>query len=363
MPYQTSWQGYYFDGQSSRRHQVTVLLTPRGLKIQGKTWRNFYWAYDEIRQTQGMHAGEQVRFEKGQEITETLVILDEAFLRALRQIAPRFGRFHEPELRRWKITLLATVGIVVLGLVLWIWGISAIADQLATNIPVSWEERLGEVVVNSLVPVEQRCEDPEKLAILKKIVDRLVDGQPDYPYTFRITVSRGEAANAFAAPGGHIVVYQGLLKETETADQLAGVLAHEIEHVVERHATRAIFREMSLQAIISAMTGDVQGNFALEAAGMLGALHHRRKDEESADREGMKLIQAARIDPQGMIDLFLRFQKSEGQVPKSIKYLSTHPSNVDRIEQLRHLAATVSYTPVPLLPDYPWCEIGRMCHR
>ncbi len=142
------WRGYYFDGRSSSRHGVTVLLRSHGLEIEREDATNLYWGYDEIRQTQGAYAGEQIRFEKGEEIAEALVVLDVAFLKALQEIAPWFRTpFHNPELRRWKITLLAAVGIVVLGLALYFFGIPALAEQLAAHIPVSWEERLGEGVV------------------------------------------------------------------------------------------------------------------------------------------------------------------------------------------------------------------------
>ena len=86
-----------------------------------------------------------------------------------------------------------------------------------------------------------------------------------------------------------------------------------------------------------------------------------RRDEEAADREGMKAVQAARIDPMGMIRFLNKLHDESGDMPGAMQYLSTHPQTRDRIEQLSRLAAQAAYTPVPLLPDYEWAEIGKLC--
>jgi len=171
-----------------------------------------------------------------------------------------------------------------------------------------------------------------------------------------------ESVNAFAVPGGQIVLFHGLIAKAQDAEELAGVLAHEIEHIRQRHSLRALFRELSLRATLAILTGNSSGmGPALEAAGALGALRYRRADEETADRDGMKLVQAARLDPRGIVRLLQRLDENSEGPPGGLQYLSTHPLTQDRADRLQRMADQARYTPVPLLPDYSWDDMGKIC--
>jgi predicted Zn-dependent protease len=169
--------------------------------------------------------------------------------------------------------------------------------------------------------------------------------------------------NAFAAPGGHIVVFQGLIEESGSADELAGVLAHELQHVLKRHSTRMLVQHASTGLIISALTGDVSGAiaFGLEAARTLGALSYSRAMEEEADAEGLKMMTATGFDPDGMIAFFDTMQKRSGEIPQFLTYLSTHPSTEERIERLRRLAAESRPFKIEPLPKHNWNDIKKRC--
>ena len=365
--FKTIWQGHYFDGRTAARHEVTISVTSDGLHIEKGNDTKLWWPYEELRQTQGFHPGEPVRLERGREIAEVLVVEEGEFLQAIHQVDPRAqNRFRISAGRPvWiKFALLAVTGVVFVAWGLYVWGIPALADAVAARVPVSWEERLGQSTLESLAPVKSRCREPERLKVLEGIVAKLVDTAPDAPYTFQLTVVRGEMVNAFAAPGGFIVVYEGLLRKTRTPEELAGVLAHEIQHCLERHSTRAILRRMSTQALIVVLTGGDEGMRALlELAGTFGELSYSRSDEEAADRAGLKMVQAAGIDPKGMAGFLSQLEEGESDLPESLRYLSTHPRTAERIEQINRLAADAPTTPVPLLPGYPWSEMGNICEE
>jgi predicted Zn-dependent protease len=364
-PLSPRWKGYYYDGRSASRQPVIVTVMRDGVQIRREDATTLWWPFDQVRQTQGFIPGEQVRLERGGDLPEAIVVADPAFLSAIHQIAPQTrARFHAPA-RRWTRRLLvlsAVAGAIVLGSAIYLWGIPAFANAVASRIPVSWEEQLGRQVVEELTAMSRRCTDPERLKVLDRIVSTLTAPSAPVPYTFRITVLADPTINALAAPGGHLVLFAGRLEKTKTPEQLAGVLAHEIQHVLQRHATEALFRDMSLRALIAALAGDTGGlASALEAAGTLGGLRYSRKDEAAADRDGMTMLQAARIDPAGMIDVFLVLKKEAVDVPRALTYLSNHPHTDDRIADLRRMAAQARYTPVPLLPEYPWAEMGKIC--
>lgn len=362
----TDWEGYYLDGRTAARHRATIRLMQSGLEVTTASGTTLWWPYEEIRQTQGFYAGEQVRLERGGETPEVLLVPDAAFLTDLHRIAPKLARrFHDPTRRRMRarLTLLAALGAIGVATVLYVWGIPALAALVASRVPVSWEERLGQAVVEHLAPPEKRCADPTRGRLIDDIVATLTAPLPRPPYTFRVMVVNNSTVNAFAAPGGYIVIFRGLLERTRTAEELAGVLAHELQHILQRHATRALLQHASTGLLIAALAGDASGamTYGLESARALGTLRYSRRNEEEADTEGIRMLLAAGVDPAGMIAFFEVLRKQGGETPGLLTYLSTHPSPADRMESLKALAAQSQRRPVKLLPDYDWRDITKIC--
>ncbi len=356
------WKGHYLDGRTAARHPVLVILTREGLTLKKEDDASLWWPFHQVRLTQGSNPGEHARFERAGEFPEALVVTDSGFLEALHQVAPQVrGRFHRPSRRgtRAVIVLLAALGAVALGGALYSWGIPALADFAATRVPVSWEEALGTQVIDAVVPRKKRCTDAAGQRALDRIAATLLAAAPRSPYTFRVTVADESEVNALAAPGGYIVIFRGLLEETKTPDELAGVMAHEIQHVLHRHATRGIFRELSMTVLLRVVTGgDIS---SLEVARMLGGLRYRRADEETADRDGMRMVQAARIDPQGMAAAYAGLQQQAEKMGEPPIYLSSHPRTAERLAHLKRMAAAARYTPITLLPGIRWTDVRAMC--
>jgi beta-barrel assembly-enhancing protease len=155
-------------------------------------------------------------------------------------------------------------------------------------------------------------------------------------------------------------VFRGVLEQAETPEEVAGVLAHEIQHVVLRHGTTAVLRELPLR-LAAAAAGDRAAGGLLGAATTLGALRYRRGDEEAADREGLRMLRAARIAPDGMIRFFERLAAEDTDVPAGLAYLSTHPRSEQRMETLRQLAADDPYEHEPIMQDYDWSGVRAPC--
>jgi Zn-dependent protease with chaperone function len=363
---QYEWQAHYLDGQTAIRHPATVRLMREGLEVQTTGGWTRFWPYSELRQTQGFYEGEEVRLERGGDLSEALLIPEVGFLTSLKEVAPQLGhRFHDPDIRRHRIrlTILAAVAVVGLTGAFYLWGIPAMASVLAPRVPVAWEERLGRATIDYLAPRELICEDPERQKALDAIVARLAATGPPSPYTFRLFVVNRPDVNALAAPGGYLVVFRGLLERTRSPEELAGVLAHEMQHVMQRHTTQAVIQHTSTGLLLAALTGDMTGPVAygLQSARVLGQLQYSRRAESRADEEGLRMLQAARIDPAGMIQFFETLAKEDRQPAKLLKYLSTHPSPIARIERLKALTADAPRPPIPLLPDTDWNDVKKIC--
>ena len=203
------------------------------------------------------------------------------------------------------------------------------------------EKELGrkfEVLIRSQLPL---VEDPEVSLYVKSIVDRLVKNIPPQPFTFTSGVILHNAMNAFAVPGGHVFVFTGLIMQLQSEAELAGVLAHELSHVTQRHVASRIERGryLTVATLLLAVAGIAAGGAGggALAMGAMGAgqstmLNYSRIDENEADHIGYQYLVAAGYPPQGMVGGFQKIRKKSWMSGSSVPtYLSTHPDLGDRI--------------------------------
>jgi predicted Zn-dependent protease len=259
------------------------------------------------------------------------------------------------------LTVGAAAGALAIGAVLYVWGIPAAAGMLATRVPVSWEERLGQAAVEQITASKRRCVDPERDQVIAEIVKRLLSPQPTTAYTFRVTVVDDPTVNAFAVPGGQIVLLRGLVERTRSPEELAGVLAHELQHVLQRHSTRLLMQHASTGLLLVAVSGDITGAMAygIESARVLGTLRYSRHLESEADVEGLRMLLAAEVDPRGMIAFFETMRAAERDA--AFRYLASHPLAADRVDTLKQLAEAHKKEFRPLLPGRDWTDVRRVC--
>lgn len=367
---QTSWPGYYLDGKTADKKPVRVELSSSALKMTPSDGAAIYWSYQEIRQVAGFYGNDPVRFEKGGDIPEILIVEDPEFLIRLHEFTPQKAqRFHNPARRsaRFRLTILAAFAVFAISVAVYAWGIPFAAEVITPHVPMEWEAGLGKSALNVLVPEEHQCRDPKLNAALQQMVLRLTEKEK-IPYKIHVYVTDMDVVNAVALPGGSIVVFRGLLEKTQSPEALAGVLAHEIQHITMRHATKRIITDSSTGLILSAISGDVTGAvvYGAKIANDLAMLSYSRKDEAEADREGLKMLLAAGINPAGMIGFFESLQEKDagdGKVPGVMKYLSTHPDTAERIANMKAAAASSPRPPSPAFPrlDREWEKVKKGC--
>jgi Zn-dependent protease with chaperone function len=362
--FQTSWTGHYYDGRTPTRSPVTITIAPSGLELQLLNGTRLWWPYHEVTQSQGAYDNEPVRLEYGSPIAEALVVDDQKFLVALSHTAQRSIKgLSVPRDRKSKlqVLVLAAVGSIAALAALVVWGIPALAELVTPFIPVSWEVALGESVVDQLAPPDARCTNSQLQDAITAVVSRLQSNAAVQPYKFNVVILDKPFFNAFAAPGGYIVILQPLVEATKTPEEFAGVLAHEMQHILQRHAMKALVRDLSMGFMVGAILGDVSGigAFGLQAARTLTTMNYSRDTEEEADRTGMQLIKAAHIDSAGMVGFFTTLKTKQAGI-ETPGYLSTHPDTDARIAALKTLAATQGAVE-PLLPDLKWDEVKKLC--
>ena len=357
------WTGFYYDGLTAAKRPVVVTVRPGGLDIDVDDKRARFWPFHDLRQTQGWLPGEQLRIEVGSEPVQAIIINEPGLAEAIRERGGEINRSIRARTRTAK--LLGTVSaIIIAAAALYYWLAPIIADRIAMRVPPSWEVALGESVEGRLALTSRQCTDSAGLAGLRAMMDRLISAQPPSPYRFRIVVLREYTVNAFAVPGGLIAVNQGLLRDARSPEEVAGVLAHEIQHVNLRHSTRGILREVPMRLAIKGLVGGTGVETAAGAAGTLGAFSYRRDAESEADREGVNLLRAARVDAAPAADFIERLQSSDDDaLPGLTRYLSTHPASGERAAALRRLATAQRGETEPLLDSATFAAVKSMCSR
>lgn len=156
-------------------------------------------------------------------------------------------------------------------------------------------------------------------------------------------IDDSKTVNAFAAPGGNLYVYTGLLATADNEAEVAGVLSHEAGHVVARHSARQLVEMFGLQAIAGLALGKNPALASQLAASIVanGAmLAHSRSAENEADEYGVRYASATGYDPRGLVTFFQKLQAKEGRTPAALSWLSTHPATPDRINHINQFIAT-----------------------
>lgn len=231
--------------------------------------------------------------------------------------------------------------------------------SFAAALPESWRQRLGDSARESMTEGHKECVDANGVAALSQLSARLSKAAPD-GISFNVRVYDWPLMNAFAVPGGQIVLTKGLLDKAESPDEVAGVLAHEMGHGIEMHPETGIIRSVGLAAAVEIMVG---GGGLANAGLMLAQLGYSRGAEHEADLDALHLLKGAGIAPKGLGNFFVRVSKLEGENSSDAKggaltWLRTHPPAAERAKLVRQQS---DYPATPALDEQSWQELKSIC--
>ncbi|MEM9715039.1 MAG: M48 family metallopeptidase [Pseudomonadota bacterium] len=359
----------YFDGQTAGGRLVAVGWDDEALIITDID-EVIRWSWEDLREMRDQADDQEVVFHHADNSEARLILYDPELISTIRSKTPKRHRIVVPQgtARRLTIWTGAAIGSVVL-IVFVI--IPSLANILTNFVPVSREVAMGNA---SMRQIERAflndfggggfCVGEGGLEAMDKMAARLTE-QIESPYDYTIRVYDSDMVNAFAVPGGNIVFFNGLIQDADNAEQVGGVLAHEIAHVENRDSLRLLMRSAGSAGILSMLIGDFAGGaLALIVTEQLVNASHSQRAENNADVFAVQRLAEAVIPSVPFGDFFDRMNEKYGmpdsKTARILSYLSSHPELDVRAQNARD-ANTVEGSFEPFLTEDEWAALRDIC--
>lgn len=323
-------QAHYFDGKSSLRRPVSVVITGNKLKVVGRDVDEEFDARGVRRSLRIANTPRWLYLPGG---GACVTADNDAVDRMTRD------RRYEQILHRWESRpIYAVISIALVLATLWLLldrALPAVVKEIAARIPVEAETALGQETLAGmekyfLKPTELPPKRKETLAAKFDAMARLAD--PPVPRRLEFRASPIVGANAFALPSGIIVMTDELVRRARNDQEVLSVLAHELGHVHHRHTMRRVLEASATALIIAAVTGDIASTTSLAAAAptLLLQAKYSRDDEREADAYAIALMRKAGIEPRHFAAILARLDDDEQRSGGIPNFLLSHPPTEER---------------------------------
>jgi Zn-dependent protease with chaperone function len=358
----------YFDGESAHPRDVILSFGERSLVIMGPDRTPIaHWPLGSLRAI-GQRKDNPAQLVPHRDSDERLVVRDRHMLDAIRRVCPDLH--HRPVDRSGvrRAVLWAGGAVASLTLIIFVL-VPALAAQLSRMIPPESEQQLGDAVVDQLQTVlsligderPEMCETPSGVNALERMTARL-DPNAGLPYALRIGVIDHGMVNAMAVPGGRILIFRGLLEAADNPEEVAGVLAHEIGHVVNHDPTEQALRAAGTAGILGLLLGDVfGGGIAVVAADAVLNASYQREAETRADETAYEILADAKLPSGPFAGFFTKMKKKYGDNDGIMKLISSHPGLDGRAQRAAAADQIGEATYDPALDDQDWVALRGIC--
>lgn len=349
------------DGKTASSHDVDCIDAQSALVIQSGETTLETWHYDDIRTADSV-SGLRFRI-VGSDARLTLPDDDKGSW--LSKKCPNLKKADNPT-NRWPVWVGAGAFAVLSLVGIFIYLIPNMASAVVQMVPVSYEQKLGQQSRDQIVGVLKRakpennnfvCEADAGMRVLQKRADEIANLM-DSPFPIDITVIKIGIPNAFALPGGQVILLSGLIDGAKSGDEVIGVLAHEIAHVVRRDPLQVSLKQTGSALLISLLVGDVFGGSVLSGVGSTVIESGYSRDAESAsDIMAVTALNQLGYTARPLADFLSRLSKSEGVAAKIPEFLSTHPSSENRADEIRNLSQANGRA----LSKFDWQAVQNIC--
>ncbi len=341
-----SYQARFYDSSGNPPDLVQVQVGSGKISVAGTA---FSVAFEDLQLQVGGHDSDRFKLVCNRE-SIAIVSEDRALLHAIAQAAlgtelgkqasladHKIVKRGSQKFKYWTIVVGVICALAITGYLL----LDPLSAAVATMIDPSFEVKLGEMLART-DKLDRKSDNYKRVL---KIGNRLTEQLVNSPYKFQFFVKKDKEINACAYPGGIVIVNSGLIEKATDDDELAGVMSHEIGHVIHRHTLKQALHNCGLITCLSLVSGGVGGaqdgekiEAVLALAQKLESLNFSRSQETDADVTGLELEVKAGYTGEGMVNFFKRLEKEEGELGKGsarmFAVLSTHPMSADRAQRI-----------------------------
>ncbi|MGI9464454.1 MAG: M48 family metallopeptidase [Aestuariivirgaceae bacterium] len=356
----TRYPAQYFDGQTAASRDVAVELLVDATIISDDGQHIARWGYGGMEAANPVRAGQPLRLKHQISPTSRLIVPSGSAASLILERAPHLhGGFNPASALKFAaitaagLFLFATLGYALLNLA---------PQKVAALMPAEWRERLADQAERTFIKDAKQCTNAAGTRALSDIAGRVAAASPDAP-DFSVRVFDMPFINAFALPGGRVVLTGRLIKAADSPEEVAGVIAHELGHTAYLHPEASLIRAIGIQLLLNVATGGSSGDTLGGLAGLLTILQYSRNAEREADDYAVNLMTKGAIDPKGLRHFFEKLSKKEwkiltGNLETLSDMLSTHPGTKERIEFIKPLPPG---TARPVVPDETWKQLKKIC--
>jgi predicted Zn-dependent protease len=198
----------------------------------------------------------------------------------------------------------------------------------------STEEKLGELFWDFFQRSEKESTDSTVVNSVDSLVTKICLANNIDKELIRVHILRKDDINAFALPDGHLVIYSGLILNSDNQEELSGVICHELAHIQLNHVMKKLIKEIGLSVLISMTTGNGNANIIRETARMLSSSAFDRTLEKEADMKAVDYLVAANINPEPLANFLYKLHDNNNEVAKYLTWVSTHPDSRERAKDI-----------------------------
>jgi Zn-dependent protease with chaperone function len=316
-------EAIYHDGAFAKTHEVKIEFGSKGLTISGSDpVGELVWLWDDLIEV-GKQRHQNVAVLTSKNSPTSRLRIDESLMSknqigCIDDLQRTKGHNRRAVLRRG-LVLSAVLGVSVIFAT-----VPVLTYGLVRAAPISWARSVGANFVDQASRGDEWCEGIEGQRVLDKVLAELAVAA-GAPFELSVKVLDDPSVNAFAAPGGNLVILRGLIDEAQSGDEIVAVLAHEVGHAIHRHPTSSILRAIGLAPISRGLIGRGPGATAAER---FARLAYSRRQEAQADGTAIALMASAGIDPSGLGSFFQRLANDEERTFPDFFY--SHPPSDQR---------------------------------
>ncbi len=360
----------FFDGKTAKPHSVLLELTETTLEVKNDTGDLLgYWPFEVLRDQNAGKIRDEVSLSVGNGDQARIIVSDTTFIRELEKRCPDLRKKRPASAGWWKPYAYWGGGAALSLVAIFVFVLPFLSLQVARWIPDDIRADIGAETQEFFVKsVAKREKIPPETAIcmsgdgqkhLDNLIATLAAGLPEDLPEVEVTVLKTKGVNAFALPGGRLLVFSGLIDLADHPNGLAGVLAHELAHAHHRHPTQLIVSNAGIATVLSLLLGDVSGGTFLATMGQMAVGSAYSRDyEREADETGIELMQAAQFDVSPMISLMQTMaRKNKGNDSGVFALINTHPGTEERVALLEEAGSSG----VAALSPEAWASVKAIC--